>query len=692
MVDGASLANMLRIFFSCFLLLFAHFSVGQHLTNTWYFSTAGLDFSSGQSKLIKSDSINNHEASSTISDSLGNFLLHSNSTRIWNKSQKLMLEKNKRLRGDVSSTQGALFVPKPGSSRLYYLFTIDNQGGGLYYSLVDTKLDTLIEKDVPLDPWVTEKMTASIHRNQRDVWVVVHKYNSDSFLSYVVTEEGVSHDPVVSSVGTVHAYDDRGANTLGQMKISPQGDQIAVAVKYQNIVEVFDFNTQTGVVSSPYSLSTARKHDWNPYGVEFSPDGSKLYVGAGNEESYYISQYDLHRSSVQEINQSEYVLNSPNRISAMQLGLDGIIYIASPLQHFLGAIATPNLSGKNCSYQPDYVYLEDRVSMFGLPNFITSYFRDLPPQLIAKPRNTCLEATFNITNLAKDQIASVSWSFGDLSPAQTIDDERRFSIEHQYVLAGTYTANANVKLKDGTGFTLTRQVSVEGLFFSLGNDTTFCGGDTLAIHLPSGLLEVELNAMGRVSDSVVYITNSGSLVVTRYNNSCYYSDTIYVKRTSPAGVFLGFDIVQCDSESIRLRPKYVGGDNLKFLWSTGSTDSVITVTQSGYYWLKAYNECKVSIDTISVTVGARPVADTLIFICEGSVYHLKQDTLNETTWQVAETKEVVSEITQPGSYIVRHISRCGEYQSAVEVKVVKEKPKLDYPTIVRSCVKGSLKK
>src|SRR5207253_11340342 len=119
---------------------------------------------------------------------------------------------------------------------------------------------------------VSEKLTAVKHSNNRDYWVITHKWDSDGFYAYQVTAAGVSRQPIVSNVGTAHKGKNKEA--IGAMKVSPDGKKIALALwRDSNKFEVFDFNASTGKISNPISFD----HYDEAYGVEFSPDGTKLY-------------------------------------------------------------------------------------------------------------------------------------------------------------------------------------------------------------------------------------------------------------------------------------------------------------------------------------------------------------------------------------------------------------------------------
>ena len=61
----------------------------------------------------------------------------------------------------------------------------------------------------------------------------------------------------------------------GYMKISPDSKTLAVATSF--FTELFDFNNITGTISNAKQL-LKNSNTISSYGVEFSPDGSKLYI------------------------------------------------------------------------------------------------------------------------------------------------------------------------------------------------------------------------------------------------------------------------------------------------------------------------------------------------------------------------------------------------------------------------------
>lgn len=351
-------------------------------TNIWYFGLkAGLDFSSGKPVSLTNSLMATNEGCASIADNNGNLLFYTNGVYVWNKQHQLM-PNGFRLMGHRSSTQSAIIVPKPGSLTQYYIFTTDlqSQAYGMRYSVVDMTQHNgngdIIQKNVFVTSPITEKITAVKHQNNRDIWVIVHKWNSDAFAAFLVTDKGVSKEPVISSIGTVHRGKSKGA--IGCMKASPDGRKIAVAVwRDLNCFEVFDFDNTAGKLSNRIHLEPYPE----AYGVEFSPDCSKLYGttnGIGGVEPQ-LWQFNLKAGNRNAIQNSAILIatSASDKIGALQLGPDGKIYLAKEDDNYLGVILNPNAPGWSCRYLDQGVSLGDRKAKLGLPNFIQSYFSNL---------------------------------------------------------------------------------------------------------------------------------------------------------------------------------------------------------------------------------------------------------------------------------------------------------------------------
>lgn len=355
-----------------FIFLSANFSFAQKEANIWYFGNgAGIDFNTGTPIAIDDGMLFSNEGCATISDKQGQLLFYSDGVKVWNKHHQQM-PNGYGLKGSISSTQSCLFVHKPGSSTLYYMFTISEQASpeGFSYSIIDMSLDggkgeVTLKNKFLLGP-VSEKMTAIQHSNGKDIWIITHQWNSNAFYSYLLNSEGIGSKPVISIAGSVHRDIGSGnkGEAIGYLKASPNGKKLAAAMdkmSHDN-VEIFDFDNSSGTISNAVSLSMGN----SAYGLSFSPDNSKLYLSseAGDQG---IVQYDLNAANISK-SATKVSAKNNTRFGALQIGSDGKIYIATG-RPFLDIIENPNALGLACNYKVDALNLNGHYSTFGLPDF-----------------------------------------------------------------------------------------------------------------------------------------------------------------------------------------------------------------------------------------------------------------------------------------------------------------------------------
>lgn len=116
----------MRYKFFIIFLLYTTFVFSQQEASVWYFGqNAGIKFhSDGSVTPLTDGQLNTSEGCATISDNSGNLLFYTDGTTVWNKNHQVM-QNGTGLMGSWSSTQSATIVPKPGSSNIYYVFTLD---------------------------------------------------------------------------------------------------------------------------------------------------------------------------------------------------------------------------------------------------------------------------------------------------------------------------------------------------------------------------------------------------------------------------------------------------------------------------------------------------------------------------------------------------------------------------------------
>lgn len=390
---------------------------------------AGLNFSSGKAVAVSNSAMTTMEGSATISDENGELLFYTNGIYVWNRLHKRMPH-GTGLLGDQSTTQSAVIVPKPGSKTRFYIFAVDDAGGpnGLTYSEVDITADNgmgdVIASNTRLVTPVTEKITSVYADNNKDVWVTVHKWGSDAFYSYKVDENGVVATPVISNTGMIIDGADNSGHYAGWMSISPNGKKLAVANGLLS-VELFDFDTHTGIVSNAKIIKSPAKC----YGVEFSPNSKLLYVTSEN----MLLQYD---TTAQDIPSTQVTVGTIDVASSIKLTPNSKIFVVNKyLSNTLSVIRKPNVQGVGCEFVLDTVNLNDKQTFVGLPNFVVEpyYLFDI------KAKSDCTDTVVSFSTEGTLSADSVMWDFGDGNTSTEAE------VAHEYAKSGTYTVKAKAK-------------------------------------------------------------------------------------------------------------------------------------------------------------------------------------------------------------------------------------------------------
>ena len=413
----------MKNFFKVFTLIgaFVSFSYlpeasAQNERNIWCFGhNAGLDFNSGPPILFNGVAMPADEGSSSIADAAGNLLFYTNGLFIWNKNHVIM-PNGSGLLSNSSSTQAALIIRQPGSNTIYYVFTTDAFEGplGLNYNIVDMTLQgglgdvSLLNQ--PLNSPCDEKICAVTHANGIDVWLVNTANYGDDIYAYLITAAGLNPVPVISSTGITHSTI---VNFGGQMKASPQGNMLAVDLPDVGF-EIYDFDNATGVASNPISINGYP----NAYGIEFSPDGSRLYGTPYSTGEIY--QFDLQAGSPAAIIASVQVVSTNSIMrGSMQLAPDNKIYVAEYGGTSIGVINDPNTLGTACNFATASVPIPGTCS-WGLPNFQAPLANQQPIALFNAPNHICPGTCTDFTNMSLNATSFI-WTFTGANPQNSTD-------------------------------------------------------------------------------------------------------------------------------------------------------------------------------------------------------------------------------------------------------------------------------
>ncbi len=495
--------------------------------SNWYFGTfAGMNFSAaGVASPLLNGALNTNEGSSSISDAIGDLLFYTDGVTVWN-SNHVQMPNGDNLMGDVSSTQSALIIKQPFSNHLYYLFTVDELGGlnGFRYSIVDMNLDgglgdITAQKNILIQNHVTEKLCGVMAANDSDIWVMVHDFGTDGFYAYKLTAAGLTVTPVVSNAGTVH---DSAlvSTTYGYMKFSPDGHKIAVAIGYLNIAEVLNFDSQTGIVSNPITFNIGE----HCYGIEFSPDNSKLYLSHYSTvtQNFQLDQFDLSAGTPADIIASQQPIAyayDPDEIRALQLGPDGKIYVAKKGTGALSVINKPDSLGSACNYTDNSFSLGGNVVMLGLPNFVSSFFTEKSKPVTSfysLDSALCVNNCTSFTDASTNVPNTWSWFFEGGTPDTSTQQNPGLIC---YSAPGVY----DVTLITGNG---------------QGEDTLFYPAYITINAVPSPPTVTQFGAVFNCSPASTYQWYLDSIAITGATNQVYtaiQSGNYYVVVTAEGG-------------------------------------------------------------------------------------------------------------------------------------------------------------
>lgn len=371
-------------------------------TTHWYFGYgAGLDFSSGTAVADTTGMSNGWETCFAMSDTCGELLFYgvpdslNAKLMLYNKNHQLI--QNGVLTTRFDPTQSAC-VPQPQNDSLYYIFYHDQAGspiGKFYYSIVNINanvgLGAVVSKDnILLDSLASEKVGVTKHCNGVDYWITSKMTggwtgNGNQLHTWKLTSSGLILTPVISAPGNI-----LWEHVEGYCRFSNDGSMAAISYVYpsslhyvdSSYVEIYQFDNCTGIFSNPITIQHPQ-----PYGIQFSPDDTKLYVSvmniANGLQNGYVSQYDISTYNQIFIENSRTILDSGLIGNNFQLGIDGKIYVTGFDTSLtdnglktLGVINNPNNLGLACNYVKEQVDLLGKEAWWGLPYFPDSYYND----------------------------------------------------------------------------------------------------------------------------------------------------------------------------------------------------------------------------------------------------------------------------------------------------------------------------
>lgn len=430
--------------------------ISQNQTTNWYFGDgAGISFNNGSMMVLNNGAMLAPAGCSSISDNDGNLLFYTNGATVWNSNHQIM-ENGSGLSGLTDQTQTSIIIPNPENEALYYLFSIRKDSGntfekGVYYSTIEFStthpLGHITEKNIHLVNESSERITAiyipelnyyKVITFSREPYIFVfgvplpEDEPIDTFSFFNVTQNGVT----ISSTVTTNIP---AISMAGAMKVSPNGEHLAIADNEKNRIYLYDIDAQsesiqysthifTGLFGAPEIFS---------YGLEFSPDSQILYYSSFKDNSSAIFKYIINSQEV--INDKIFVGSSlQHMVGSLQLAIDGKIYISNYSTNDtnidkISVINKPNEPSAECGFESLNIDVSPKFSKKGLPNFVQTFFEN---RIIAEEQ--CVSEIFSFDLNAYGPIESVVWEFGDGNVSNDINPS------HQYLNDGIYTVKATI--------------------------------------------------------------------------------------------------------------------------------------------------------------------------------------------------------------------------------------------------------
>ncbi|HAR19954.1 MAG TPA: hypothetical protein DCR46_04785, partial [Cytophagales bacterium] len=378
------------IFLFCSSIFIELFGQGQ--ANVWYFGdNIGLDFNTSPPTLLKGmtpvdGNTNIMESAASISDASGKFLFGTNGKDIYSA--------DRQIRGALPYTfnafsvaQGALIIPRPGSTTDYYLSSISYTGcssaNPAAYQTITVSGTTGNNITIGATTYLSDNGNG-ITQGQMvlprtdiagnltgDFWLVHHEWNSNNFIIYSVSFAGITYVKKVSAGVVVNG---ECSDVTAFFKANACYNQFVY--NFGGSTYLFDFDTRTAAITNRNSVNIPEA-----YGVEFSKNGKWVYVCSGT----FTQTPTVYKIPVTPGGVTGSTLGSATQIGnpygnirggCLQMGPDGQIYAASfsswfgtPRTDWIGVVKDPENGG---GFTQKYVETTNAQLGMGLPSFITS--------------------------------------------------------------------------------------------------------------------------------------------------------------------------------------------------------------------------------------------------------------------------------------------------------------------------------
>lgn len=428
--------------------------------------------------------------------------------------------------------------------------------------------------------------------------------------------------------------------------VNPNGGVYSVRLGNSNIHKEAEALSYTFVVDSSNTNFVYN------YAVVFQDPGHDP------SEQPYFSVY-MESSDGTRINCASYQVSAQQGLAGFHNAGDDIIYkdwtaVSIPLQDFIGDTMTIFFVNKDCSRGQHfgYAYLDaqcGKLSISTIGGDICAHDTSLliAPDGFSKYRWNTGDSTQSIrsfesgiytvtlttaTNceivqeveLKKEKRPKISFDFDfncedstltvtDKSVSDVPLKEMIWELDgvridnlgqavHKFLSGGMYWIKLSLLTENNCFYSDSMQMKITiPPHASIGPDRSMCVGDTVHIT-PDAQADTYQWSTGETSSAIV-VQDSGWYGLLMRFGPCFVSDSVFITVNHPPVIDLGRDTSLCPGDSMQIGeiiPEVV------YNWRSGSHDPIVTVRDSGFFFLSAdYRSC-VTVDSIRVTITPRP--------------------------------------------------------------------------------------
>ena len=625
-------------------------------------------------------------------DTVDNFVNPVNSTLRNFNHEKITSQKyglNYMLHGDITTVQAYTALPSNYECGKYILISLVGSSllgvnkpmplrGSLAFNILDMNKNNgkgLVENplnSIILKDNLTEEMSATIHANSKDYWILTTLSVKDK---NIIAIPIIQDKPDTSKMVYSYSYNERPLE-LSSMSISPNSKYVYLyGGNYKNKTYIYSFDNSTGSVVPLFLLDSLKDKNnislnsrrLTYRGGMFSRDSRMLYVQIYNPA---LNNETKHNTMLQiDLVLKKYqILQLPvSDAPQIQVGLasDGYNYYTVTRREFIDIWRIKESHKENPVFEkmhsfnsndlpPPFNYYFDTGSTFN-PNFSHHVFdpnyKRIPtlcdlPKMLPFDTSICVGEWLTLSPKFESLPTMNLWQWEAKNADIKTGNDSLFTT--RFLSTGTFPVRFIGCNANGCDTNSIQVTVYEKPTIVPSPDYTLCPGESVRIgRMNTPVFEYSwspadyLDNPKSANPLCTPEKNMQYILTVKNSNGCENYDTVNVTLGGELSVFAGADTSVCEGEQIQLNAS--GAENFSWSPADGLSDATIanplfTGTSTTQYIVTGKSGNCEGKDTILVTVNEKPIiiASENREICSGDTVHLSAKGALEYSWSPAE--------------------------------------------------------